>query len=120
VTIYHTAFLELNLNRECFTRQGLHFNGRGKELVTKQVVSQINQSFSNRAQTLISLMWEKELNKMTTIMVAGNGQENQKNTLTSTERENRHTDTSYYEVSLPRISTREWRVPMTRTNDFLW
>lgn len=39
----HTTFLELNLNRECFTRQGFNFNGRGKELVTKQVVSQINK-----------------------------------------------------------------------------
>jgi hypothetical protein len=74
----HTIFLELNVNRECFTWQGLYFNGRGKELVTKQVVSQMNKLFSNRTQTPISLMWEKEINKTTTIMVAGNGQENQK------------------------------------------
>lgn len=64
-------------------------------------------------------MWEKEVNKMTTNMVAGNGQENKKNTLISTETENRQADISY-EVSLPRISARETKVPVTRTNDCLW
>jgi hypothetical protein len=43
-TINHTEVLEINPNRECFTQNGLHLNGRGKEKVAKQIQSNFPQS----------------------------------------------------------------------------
>ena len=37
-------------------QHGLYLNGMGQELVTKQVVSQINKVFGNRTQAPISLI----------------------------------------------------------------
>jgi hypothetical protein len=36
----HTVVLEINPNREYFTQHGMHLNGRGKEKVAKQIVTQ--------------------------------------------------------------------------------
>jgi hypothetical protein len=35
----YTALIKLDLNRELFTKHGLHMNGKGKELVAKKIMS---------------------------------------------------------------------------------
>ena len=47
-------------------------------------------------------------------------EENELSTLTNTERENTQADMSHSEGSLPRMSARERKLPVTSTNDFLW
>jgi hypothetical protein len=37
----HTTLIKLDLNRELFTKHGLHMNNKGKELVTRKIISTI-------------------------------------------------------------------------------
>jgi hypothetical protein len=115
-TINHTMVLEINPNREFFTLHGLHLNGRGKEKVAKQIAAQLSTILGKKVEGPISLGWKSDLTKgvSTTIL------ENRSETLINKENEINQADTPNSEVSCPRTSNRQKKVPVTRKNYFLW
>jgi hypothetical protein len=39
----HAALLDMNLNREHFTQNGLHMNASGKELISQRIANNIRR-----------------------------------------------------------------------------
>jgi hypothetical protein len=71
--------LEINHKREFFTQHGLHLNGRGKEEVAKQLVTQISTILGKKIEGPISLGWKSDLVKEDTTIVLENRNETLKN-----------------------------------------
>jgi hypothetical protein len=51
----YVTILECNCNREYFTNHGMHLNGKGKRLVSKQLASEISKLTAIEAIAPISL-----------------------------------------------------------------
>jgi hypothetical protein len=49
-TFNYTMVLEINSNRELFTRHGLHLNGLGKQRISKQIAAQISTILVEKAE----------------------------------------------------------------------
>jgi len=56
----YVTILECNYNREYFTNHGMHLNGRGKSLVSKQLASVISKVTVMEATAPISLGWKED------------------------------------------------------------
>jgi hypothetical protein len=92
----HTSFLEVFNNRNIFTNHGLHRNKLGKNLVKLQLASFLLTAFVQNTSKPISLEWYETCS-------VTNDNEDSKQLTTS-----------------KRNSCRNRKVPVTRTNDFLW
>ena len=92
----HTSFLGIMNNRELFTNHGLHRNKLGKKLVNLQLASLLLTTLNQKTSNPISLGWHEKC-------VEANQPEgiNQRNTCN-------------------RNSTRNRKMPVTRSMDFLW
>jgi len=91
----HRTFLVTSHDSKLFTKYGLHYNKQGKYLFNLQIASSL-LSFAPNTKESITLDWYHS------------GIEKQNKAVTS-------------EVKVPnRNSCRNRKVPITRTNDFLW
>ena len=92
----HSNFLETCNDRNLFTNHGLHCNKLGKNLVNLQLASFLLTTFVPKTSKPIPLEW------------------NEAGTM-----RNDSNDTKTFKTS-NRNSSHNRKVPVTRTNDFLW
>ena len=83
----------MSTDRKLFTNHGLHFNGLGNVVLSKQIVSLTYAILDQKKDPLIILSWNSDLS---------------------------HTDTLHQESVKIRTSTRTKETPSTKTEDFLW
>jgi lysophospholipase L1-like esterase len=93
----HASFLETDNNRNSFTKHGLHLNKSGKRLVTYQLASLLQSVFEQKTSASIILGWHNEIQDNNISICEGN-----------------------QEKLLIRNSSRNKKIPITRSNDFLW
>ena len=93
----HTSFLETENNRNLFTNHGLHLNKSGKQLVSYQIASLLQSIFEHKISVPIILGWHNEI---------------QDNNIPICEE-------NQVKLSI-RNSSRNKKIPITRSNDFLW
>jgi hypothetical protein len=86
----------MNQSREFFTKYGMHLNLRGKDLIAKQITSQIYKLITKDGETPVTLEW-KSVPYDNPISLIGNE-----------------------DVTLRRTSTKTKRIPVTRQTNFLW
>jgi len=138
----YVTILECNYNREYFTKHGMHLNGRGKRLVSKQVASEISKLTVMEAIAPISLGWKEDqeqvvLNNVTyneteivgnenpmkvlkdeaDKQVIGDQQENETSGVSVISLNNATNDDK---AEIPTKSKRLRKAPIARSKDFLW
>ena len=91
----HARFIYLNNDRNLYTKRGLHHNKLGKILISFQLAEYILTTFALNISIPIPLRWYDD--------VLGN----------SSLGDSTHT-------TLNRVSIRNRKTPITRSNDFLW
>jgi hypothetical protein len=92
----HANVIEIDNNRKLFTNHGLHRNKLGKQLATYSIASFIQSLFEQKAQVPITLGWHNEL-------------------------QDKNTPCEENLVKAPiRSSNRNKKIPVTRSQDFLW
>jgi len=91
----HARFIYLNNDMNLYTKHGLHHNKLGKMLISFQLAECILTTFALNSSTPIPLRWYDD--------VLGNS-----SLCDSTQ------------TTLNRISIRNRKTPITRSNDFLW
>jgi len=89
----HASILEMSTDRKLFTNYGLHLNGLGKEVLSKQIVSLTYAVLNQKKDPPVILGWNTDLS---------------------------HTDTLHQENVIIRTSTRTKKTPSTKIDDFLW
>jgi hypothetical protein len=65
-SLMNGELVEMNFNRKCFTKHGLHLNNAGKEELAKVVALQINKiiNYTSNDNLVIPLRWiEEPINK---------------------------------------------------------
>ena len=92
----NTRFMDFADDRKLFTKHGLHHNKLGKNLVTSQIAYHILIAFHHTTSLTIPLGWYEPNNDVKPL-----------SNTTQTK-------------SLNRNSNRSKKLPVTRTNDFLW
>jgi hypothetical protein len=53
----HVKLIDCDLQRKCFTRHGMHMNLTGKELMSQRIMAHINELFSKKETSTITLQW---------------------------------------------------------------
>ena len=89
----HASILELSNDRKLFTNHGLHLNGLGKEVLSKQMVSLTYAVPDRKKDPQIVLRWNSDLG---------------------------YTDTLHQGRVTNRTSTRTKKTPSTKSDNFLW
>ena len=97
--------LEINSNRELFTRHGLHLNGLGKQRISKQIAAQISTILVEKAEGP---------GDPTPLLENRNEIHTRKKKLTN------EVSTLDSKKTSPTTANRQKKVPVTRKNDFLW
>ena len=87
------SILELSNVKKLFTNHGLHLNGLGMEVLSKQIISLTYTILDQKKDHPITLCWNLDLI---------------------------HTDTLHQGRVINRTSTRTKNTPSTESNDFLW
>ena len=115
----HVATVETDLSRKYFTRHGMHLNNSGKECLSKLIATQINKlvNENNKVVHVIPLNWKQEhTDNQNTV----NSLSEQETTCPISLDGNKPDSTVTEEKSLKRAVTRNRKLPVTRSNDFLW
>ena len=115
----HVDIVEIDLNRKHFTTHGMHLNKTGKERLSKLIVTQICSlvNGNNKDTPVIPLHWKDEFaDKQTTV----NSLPEQETTCSVSTDWNKPYCTVTEDKSLNRVTTRNRKLPITRSNDFLW
>jgi hypothetical protein len=126
----HTALIKLDLNRELFTKHGLHMNGKGKELVAKKIMSTIKHMLRKQIEEPICMTWKEDEVKKSQEKQKNHIYEEERTSLESNEgRVNTQECTAFQkdrcqevkQDGTTTISSRRLRKPpTTRRDDFLW
>jgi hypothetical protein len=97
----NTEILDVDINREYYTRHGLHMNISGREKMAKKISEAVSKIVTKKKEKPITLTWED--------MFTGQsgGMEERK-------------DTSEMKETEIRSSRRCRKQPVTRKDDFLW
>jgi hypothetical protein len=61
----HASILEVSTDRKLFTTHGLHLNGLGKEMLSKQIVSLTYAILDQKKDPLILLRWDSDASHTT-------------------------------------------------------
>ena len=115
----HVAVVEINLNRKHFTRHDMHLNSSGKECLSKLTATQICRLVNdeNKNVPVILLAWKDEsTDKQNTV----NSLSEQDTTSPLNLNWNKPDSTITKEKSLNRAITGNRKLPVTRSNEFLW
>ena len=137
---YVTIF-ECNYNREYFAKHGMHLNGQGKRLVSKQLASEISKLTAINAIAPISLGWKVEqehmvwsnvVNSETEIVGNDNPMKDEADKQVIEDLHEKETNgvsvnslnseivTNDDNAEIPTKSKRLRKAPIARYNDFLW
>jgi N-glycosylase/DNA lyase len=92
----HTYFMEMDNTRILFTNHGLHMNNLGKQLVNCHIVTLVYSILEQKKPSPISLGWYEPQNC------------------------NNPTHVDNQIISVTRNSSRNKKLPVTRSDDFLW
>ena len=117
----NTYVIEVDLNRDQFTRQSLYMNSKGKEQIPRKTVKTIKVMLKEEKRDPI-MMKDKE-----DLMVNIEGTEVEtslinlkKDRQSNNETENKQTDTLSLKIPGTRSSIRQKKAPKSISNDFLW
>ena len=111
--------IDTDLHRKYFTRHGMHLNKLGKEWLSKQIATQINRFVESKSKdaSKIPLKWKIEpIDKQN----AANTLIEQKAECPINATRNRQENSSATDLLTNRAPNRNRRLPVTRSNDFLW
>jgi hypothetical protein len=112
----NVTILEIPQDSDHFTRHGLHFNGQGKENICSQLASIIGELFQHTEVLPISLGWENNqavtLERETSITCNYINNVVLNDDVGDSRKEK--------ESNVTRTSNRQKKVPINRTDDFLW
>jgi hypothetical protein len=126
------ALITLNLNRDLFTKHGLHLNNKGKELAARKIVSSIKHMLHKKTKEPIYMTWKDDYVKGTQENLNSQeyqvrGHEEERN---SPEKERGMSDSQDLQadrrqdlnedVTTTVPSKRIRKPPVTRKDDFLW
>ena len=113
----NVTIVDTNLHRKYFTQHGMHLNKHGKEWLSKQIATQIHRLVeSNSKDTpIIPLKWKIE---SISEQISANPLLEQ--TITGPINPNKLNDFVTVEKSTNRIPNRNRRLPIMRSDDFLW
>ena len=124
----NTCAIEVDLNRDLFTRHSSHINSKGKEQITRKTVKTIKVVFNEEKRDPI-MMKDKENLRVNsegtevgiTIMEMETSQIHlNKDMQSNNETENKQIDALSLEISGTRSSIRQKKAPKSMANDFLW
>jgi hypothetical protein len=101
----HIQFLDVDINRNLYTKHGLHFNKFGKVQLAKQLVSIVQLMFGKNIDPPMALGWPTVVNPTDIVEV---------------QCESVHVEVSIKDSTANRTVKRKRKFPCTRTNDFLW
>jgi hypothetical protein len=93
----HTRFIDVDNNRHLFTNHGFHRNKLGKQLAVHMIASCVQSLLGKKAHCPIVLEWQNK---------------SRDNSIPVYEEKVKHTTT--------RSASRKKRIPVTRSDDFLW
>jgi hypothetical protein len=113
----NVTIIESNLHRKYFTRHGMHLNKHGKEWLSKQTATQIHILVeSNSKDTpIIPLKW-----KIEPISKQNSANPLLEQTTTGPIYPNKPNGSVSVETTTSRVPNRNRRLPITRSDDFLW
>jgi len=115
----HVTIVDSDINRKYFTRHGMHLNKSGKEWLSKLIATQICRlvKSNNKDVPVIPLNWKDEFtDKQNTV----NSLSDQKTTSPISLGWNKSDGSVSEDESLNRVITRNRKLPVTRSKDFLW
>jgi len=114
-----TTIIESDLNRDCFTKHGLHLNTTGKKQIIMKLVDVIEKLSVRDNRPVIKLQWkEKERNLENRDINQIPGKGGQKSPMAN-QVPNCDNKGTINDLQL-RISNRTKMIPKTMTSDFLW
>jgi len=133
-SVSNMKIIQLNLNRDDFTRHGMHLNLSGKEKVAKLIGENIKQLTAHKNQTPLITKWREDLinNLQKEAEVKQPNDVNKRTKFESTLFSTRYDETQAHARKpplsitadqnnvLPRSSNRIKKTPATMNEDFLW
>jgi hypothetical protein len=108
----HASFLKIDQNRNLFMNHGLHHNRFGNQIFFHQIAIMVYSLFEQRNTCPIHLGWHNDDKSMTL-----------KNSKPNASKYHEHQSTLHnnnQDNSINRITTRNRRLPVRRSADFLW
>jgi hypothetical protein len=85
----HTTFIKSDIDRELFTKHGLHLNNKGKEMVTKKIIPTIKHLLYKKTEEPISMTWKQDKVKtVKTLQEKRNNLESEKEEVESWKQDN--------------------------------
>jgi hypothetical protein len=115
----NVMIIESNLHRKYFTQHGMHLNKHGKEWLSKQIATQIHRlvESNSKATPIVPLKWKIEsISKQN----SANPMLEQNITCPINTNWNKPDDSVTVETLTNRVPNHNRRLPITRSNDFLW
>jgi hypothetical protein len=124
----NACVLEVDTDRDLYTRHGLHMNPKGKEQIACKIVNTIKAMLNEKKCVPIKMNYKEDLerdNKGTEggkiTMESETGQDSSKtNVQSNTETEIKPTGTPSLSILDNRSSTRQRKAPKSLSDDFLW
>jgi hypothetical protein len=128
----HVKLINCDLQRKCFTRHGMHMNLTGKELMSQRITEHINELFSKKETSTITLQWKQEMDKRTALTREYDPETNtnasidhkqEKQTLVFNNKTNESTDTNSVigcSVDKATLPKRDKKCFKEKNEDFLW
>jgi len=112
----NTRVIEVESNRDLFTRHGLHMNAKGKEHMAKKIGEEIKVMLTQRKSDPIRMMMDNEDPGAT----SKGTETKQKETQVNRELTVKQTDSLSVDSSNTRSSSKQKKAPITMSEDFLW
>ena len=120
----NTCVLEVDTNRDLFTRHGLHMNPKGKEQIACKIVKAIKAMLNEKKSVPIKMNYKEDLGRDNKGTEGGNirnwSGKFKKDMQSNTETENKQTGTPILNIPGNRSSTRQRKAPKSLSDDFLW
>jgi hypothetical protein len=123
-----TCVLEVDTDRDLFTRHELHMKPKGKKQAACKIMNTIKAILNEKKSVPIKMNYKEDLGRDNKGREEGNitresrtGQENSnKNMQSNTKIENQQTGTPSLNIPDNRSSTRQRKAPKSLSDDFLW
>ena len=112
----NTRIIEVDSNRELFTRHGLHMNSKGKEQIARKIAQTIKVMLNEKKSDPV-MMKDQGINSEGTERIAEDTQNEDKEAQTTHE-EQAGSNQDQKDDKLP--SKRARKPPTTQHEDFLW
>jgi RNase H-fold protein (predicted Holliday junction resolvase) len=123
----NTCVIEVDSNRDLFTRHGLNMK-KGKEQLAKKRVKTIQVMLNEKKSDPIMMKHKEDRGvdkegtkaETTTVEIESNQKNLKKDMQSNNESEDKQTGTLILDISGTRSSVRQKKAPKSKSNDFLW